>query len=151
MEIQMKVKNVEKHELKKLLDLYQYLFNDDAKVSENTLVDTWNIIQNNQDFFNYYTIESNNIFVSSCNIAIVPNLTRGSRPFAVIENVITHPDFRRRGLGKMVVEKAINFAKSKKCYKIMLLSNSMRKEAHKFYEAIGFNGNEKIGFILKFK
>jgi GNAT superfamily N-acetyltransferase len=36
----------------------------------------------------------------------VPNLTRGGSPYALIENVVTHHDFRKRGFGKQI----LNFA-----------------------------------------
>ena len=78
-----------------------------------------------------------------------PNLTRNQRPYALIENVVTHRDYRRRGFGKVVIDKAINYAKEKDCYKIMLLSDSSRTEAHRFYESLGFDGNAKAGFLMR--
>lgn len=34
---------------------------------------------------------------------VVANLTRGAKPYAVVENVVTHPGFRRRGYGRTVL------------------------------------------------
>jgi GNAT superfamily N-acetyltransferase len=78
------------------------------------------------------------------------NLTRQQRPYAVIENVITHQDYRKKGYGTLVMEKAVDYAKRENCYKIMLLSSSSRKDAHQFYERLGFDGSSKKGFQLRF-
>jgi ribosomal protein S18 acetylase RimI-like enzyme len=45
--------------------------------------------------------------VASCMLAIIPNLTRGARSFGVIENVVTHPDHRRTGLGRIILSAAV--------------------------------------------
>ncbi len=42
--------------------------------------------------------------VATCLLVIVPNLTRGGRPFGLIENVVTVPRFRRRGIGNVYTE-----------------------------------------------
>ena len=69
----------------------------------------------------------------------------------MIENVISHPDYRRKGYGKAVIKKVVNFVKDKNCYKVMLLSTaSNQKEiAHKFYENIGFDGDTKKRVLYK--
>ena len=41
--------------------------------------------------------------MSSCALSVVPNLTRGCQPYGVIENVVTHADYRGKGYGKKVV------------------------------------------------
>ena len=45
--------------------------------------------------------------VSSCVCVIIPNLTRGQRPYAFVENVITDKDYRKKGLATA----CLNFAK----------------------------------------
>jgi hypothetical protein len=44
---------------------------------------------------------------------------------------------------------AVDFAKNQNCYKVMLLSNAQRKDAHKFYETLGFSSDDKIGYVKK--
>lgn len=41
--------------------------------------------------------------VCSCTMAVIPNLTRGLRPYGRIENVVTHADHRRQGYGRCVL------------------------------------------------
>ena len=138
-------------DLPKIMFLYSFLNENDSTPSKETLDSVWNYINKNQDKYTYFVIEDNNELLATCNISIIPNLTRGARPFAIIENVVTHPDYRRMGLGKKIIETAIDYAKNQNCYKVMLLSNTKRKDAHKFYETIGFNGDEKKGFTIDLK
>lgn len=142
-----KVRKIKKTDLNKLLELHTFLHPEDKKPSKITSLKTWNYILKNKDKYIYFVVETDNKIVSSCNLSIIPNLTRGAKSFGVIENVITHPNYRKMGLGKIVINEAIKTAKKKKCYKIMLLSNSKRIEAHKFYEKIGFNSKAKKGFV----
>ena len=82
--------------------------------------------------------ELDGILVSSCVLVIVPNLTRGARPFGVVENVVTHRDHRRKGFGRVVLAAALELAWSADCYKVMLATGSKRPETLHFYEEAGF-------------
>ena len=132
-----------------LLKLYGFLHELDDLPDSVLLRESWDCILEYNDFFTYFVADSGGLLVASCGVSIIPNLTRGARPFAVIENVVVHPDYRRKGLGKAAVSAAVDFAREKNCHKVVLLSNVKRKEAHIFYRELGFSCDETKGFILK--
>jgi GNAT superfamily N-acetyltransferase len=144
----MTVRIIKKEELSKLLPLYKHLHDNDTDVEIGVLDKVWETIQDN-DAHTYFVIEQNNLFVSSCNLTVIPNLTRGGKSISLIENVVTHRDYRNRGLGRLVIEAALGHARSKNCYKVMLFSGSHRVDSHKFYNALGFNSDDKVGFSMK--
>lgn len=87
------------------------------------------------------------IIVSSCVCAIIPNLTHNQQPYAIVENVITDREYRRRGLATQCLNYAKEIAKSKHCYKIMLLTGSKENSILSFYEGAGYNRKDKTAFI----
>lgn len=139
------------HDFEEILDLYKILHPEDIRASMSHLKKIWDDIMNNPDRYRYAVVEEGNKIVATGNIAIVPNLTRSGRPYAVIENVVAHPDFRRKGYGHAAIQLLLGFAKEQNCYKVMLLRSSKRKEAHEFYKSIGFDRDLKCGFIYYIK
>jgi len=87
--------------------------------------------------------------VSSCTLTIIPNLTRGCRPYGVIENVVTHVAHRRRGYAKAVLLEALGDAWAANCYKVMLLTGRKDEATFRFYESVGFDRNGKQAFIAR--
>jgi GNAT superfamily N-acetyltransferase len=79
---------------------------------------------------------------------ILPNMTYGGRPYALIENVVTAKDHQRQGFGRQVMEAAIARAWDAGAYKIMLLTGKQRG-ARAFYEKLGFDPDEKFGMTLR--
>ena len=139
-----------KQDLPRLLELYRQLTPDDPPLERERALVIWKMIESRDDIRYFVAVDGQEV-VSSCNIAIVPNLTRSGASWAVIENVVTDEAYRRQGIGKRLMDMAIEFAKSRGCYKVCLLSNSTRAGAHKFYEELGFSGTAKVGFHLKLK
>jgi GNAT superfamily N-acetyltransferase len=45
--------------------------------------------------------------VTSCTLVVIPNLTRGGQPYALIENVVTDSAFRGSGFGKKILQAAV--------------------------------------------
>jgi GNAT superfamily N-acetyltransferase len=86
--------------------------------------------------------------VSSVTLVVIPNLTRGGAPYALIENVVTHGDYRQRGLAGLVIRKAIEAAWEKNCYKVMLLTGSKDPATLRFYANCGFT-QDKTGFQIR--
>lgn len=60
-------------------------------------------------------------------------------PFLVVENVVVREDCRGMGIGRAIFDKLDCFAMEKQCGYAILASSGYRKDAHKFYEAIGYN------------
>ena len=143
------IRHATEDDLDGLLALYTYLNPNDALLPPRAqVVALWMEIIANPTL-TYFVAEQGSRLISACNLAIVPNLTRGARPFGVIENVITHPDFRRRGLAKRVLDCAVDAARQAGCYKVMLMSGAKRTEAHTLYEKVGFRKDTKVGFDIR--
>jgi GNAT superfamily N-acetyltransferase len=79
----------------------------------------WQDMQKNP-LLKYFGGFTDRKLVSSCALTIIPSLTRGCRPYGVIEHVVTHSDFRRKGYGRSVLNHALSYAWSQRCYKVML-------------------------------
>lgn len=78
---------------------------------------------------------------------VCTDLVGECRPFMVLENVIVSEQSRRQGIGEKLVKYIENYARERNCYYIMLVSLSKRKEAHDFYDSIGY----KLGVVQGFK
>jgi GNAT superfamily N-acetyltransferase len=144
-----KVRQIKYEELKNLLSLYEYLIPDDPKLKIDTsLEEHWNEILSDPNYF-YLVIEEDGMLVSSCNLAIIKNLTRSARPYGIIENVVTHPDYRNKGYGTAVLKKAIMIAKKNDCYKAILTTSRKDEDTLRFYENAGFDRGEKTAFIVR--
>jgi len=87
--------------------------------------------------------------VGTCTVNICANLSWGGRPYAIIENVIVAADYRQQGVGKALLEKAIEHARNAGCYKVALMTGSTKESTLRFYENAGFE-QSKTGFQIRF-
>lgn len=144
-----KVRLIKKNELGQLLELYSYLNLDDPALEvDGDLLEHWDNIIKSPNYF-YLVLEADDKLVSTCNLTVIKNLTRKARPYALIENVVTHPDYRKRGYGTVVLKKAVQIAGEHNCYKVMLLTSQKDEPTLNFYEKAGFSCGEKTGFIVR--
>lgn len=144
-----KVRQIKYEELKSLLSLYEYLIPDDPKLKIDTaLKEHWKEILSDPDYF-YLVIEEDEMLVCSCNLTIIKNLTRSARPYGIIENVVTHPDYRNKGYGTAVLKKAVKIAQENNCYKVVLTTSRKDENILNFYENAGFDRGEKTAFIVR--
>jgi len=136
-------------DINQLLTLYTHLHAQDDPVPEQTTVDkVWQEIITNP--YNHYLGGFvNDLLVSSCALTVIPNLTRGCRPYGIIENVVTHINHQRRGHGTALLKAALNHAWSNNCYKVMLLTGRKDAATLGFYESAGFDRHSKQAFVAK--
>ena len=140
------IKKAMKENLSKLLELYVYLHDNPLPEIDVRIENIWSKIMRDENHHILLGYVGEKL-VSSCVIIIVENLTQNQRPYALIENVITHPDFRNQGYASALIEHAGKIAEEKNGYKIMLMTGSKQESTLRFYERCGFNRNDKTGFI----
>ena len=140
------VREIRITELNELLELYTHLH--ELGIPENTehLQKTWESICSDE---NHHVIvyEIDGKIVSSCVCVIIPNLTRNIRPYAFIENVVTHTNHRGKGYSTACLNYAKQIARRENCYKMMLLTGSKSESTLSFYRNAGYNSTDKTAFI----
>jgi GNAT superfamily N-acetyltransferase len=138
-----------REDLPGILTLYGQLNPEDPELPLSEAEKIWN--QSSLSGIIYFIAVDGSAVISACFINIIANLTRSGRPIGYIENVVTDSRHRRKGIGRTVLNMAIGYAAQKNCYKVVLQSSIKRKDAHAFYERIGFDGNSKKAFEIRFK
>jgi len=135
-------------DLAEVLVLYRHLHPQDPELDAATAERVWSTLLA-APFMTLIVAQAAERLVASCTLAIVPNLSRGGRPYGVIENVVTHADFRRLGLGRRVLAHAVDLAWRGDCYKVLLATGSKRETTLRFYEGAGFERGGKTYFEIR--
>ncbi len=140
------VREIKNNELYELLELYLFLHEESVPKMTEHLKNTWNAIMQDE---NHHIIvdEIEGKIVSSCVCVIIPNLTRNIQPYAFIENLVTHRDYRGKGYATECMRYAQKIAEKANCYKMMLLTGSKKEATLKFYRNAGYNCSDKTAFI----
>lgn len=133
-------------DLDEILQLYLYLHEESNPEDTEHLRNTRENILND---INHHLIvcEEDDKVVASCVCVIIPNLTRNVRPYAFVENVVTHGDYRKKGYATACLHFAKQIAEENHCYKIMLLTGSKEERTLNFYRNAGYNNSDKTAFI----
>ena len=89
-----------------------------------------------------------NQIVTTCYLNIIPNITWGPAPYAVIENVATTAAHRRKGYGRKCIAHAIEHAFADEgCFKVLLSSSQRNEQTRAFYASVGFE-QSKDGYVV---
>jgi len=123
---------------------FEYLTKYPPQEEQN--MEVWEAIleEYSKDKYNYILVaEEDGKAVASVQMAIIRSLTHNVRPFAVIENVVTHEAYRQRGFASALLERATEIAVSHNCYKVSLETGSNRESTLNFYRNNGFVIDEK--------
>ena len=142
----MEIREIRDDDFTLLMELYTHLHENEIPEKDERINQIWQSIISDR---NHHIIvaEIEGKIVSSCVVVIIPNLTRNRRPYAIIENVVTHKDYRSQGLATACMNYAKEIALKENCYKMMLLTGSKEESTLNFYRRAGYNSNDKTAFI----
>lgn len=140
------IREITKQDLNGLLELYTYLHDNPIPEMSAELTALWERIISDRSH-HIIVAEVDGRIVASCVCVIIPNLTHGQQPYAFVENVVTHPDHRKKGLATACLDYARALAQKENCYKMMLLTGSKEESTLRFYEHAGYNSKDKTAFI----
>mgnify|MGYP003369723511 CR=1 FL=1 len=141
----MTIREITPDDLQGLLELYTHLHETGIPEDGEHLRETWSAICANPDY-HIVVCEVDGKIISSCVCVILPNLTRGVRPYALVENVVTHADHRGKGYASACLDYARKLAEKSNCYKIMLITGSLLESTLQFYRNAGFSSEGKTAF-----
>lgn len=86
--------------------------------------------------------------VACLTLIVVPNLSRGGRAYAMIENVVTDEAQRGKRIGRRLLDAAVQHAWDEGAYKVMLMTGSKKESTLGFYRAAGFT-QDKTAFQIR--
>lgn len=140
------IREAAQSDLDEILQLYLFLHETSVPEETEHLKETWNHIVNDP---NHHLIicEVNGKIVAFCVCVVIPNLTRNVRPYAFVENVVTHGEYRKKGYATACLNYARQIAEENHCYKMMLLTGSKEESTLNFYRNAGYNSSDKTAFI----
>lgn len=144
----MKIRKLREKDLAELIDLYSHYVVPASlpPLTRSTVSGIWKKIKGNPSV-SYFVLETQGKMAASCILSITPSFIRGGRGFGLIEHVVTHREFRRKGFARSLLKFTLDHAWKRGCTEVMLLSGSENKIAHQLYESLGFDQSKRKGFI----
>jgi N-acetylglutamate synthase-like GNAT family acetyltransferase len=85
--------------------------------------------------------------IATALLCLCQDVMFNNQPFAIVENVIVHSQYKREGVGKSMMDYIEDFCLQQNCSKIMLLTSNENRNARDFYTAMGYDPDAKIGFV----
>lgn len=96
--------------------------------------------------YKLYIVELDGRIAGSYAFLKMHNLGHIGAPSAIVEDVVVDPGIQGKGIGRAMMQHAVDEARALGCYKLMLSSNAKRERAHAFYEQLGF---ERHGYSFR--
>jgi GNAT superfamily N-acetyltransferase len=96
-----------------------------------------------------FVSEHDGRIAATCMLVTAPNLLRGGRRHAFLENVVTHPEVRGRGHGKAVVQAALAHAWAGDCHHVLMQSGRADPAVHAFDRGLGFEPGLRTAYVAR--
>jgi GNAT superfamily N-acetyltransferase len=141
------IRQATSRDIEDVLALYAQLDMDDGKVSP--LAEAQKVFAQFALYPNYrlFVAQNGGIIVGTYALLIMHNLAHQCTPSAIAEDVVVSQAHRGQGIGRQMMAHAVDHARKAGCYKLALSSNAKRKDAHAFYESLGF-AQHGLSFVI---
>ena len=136
----MKIRTLEKSDMKRLADLYRQFWNEQSDVEKMEL--QFDAIQRENSHL-LLGAEQDGLLIGSVMGVICKELYGDCRPFLVIENMIVDDLGPRKGVGSALLSELEKRARERHCTQMILVTEIERQDACGFYESFGFQKNNK--------
>ena len=88
--------------------------------------------------------------VGTLHLTFIPSISYQGGLRALVESVRVDRKYRGQGIGTEMMRWVINRAREREAYLLQLTTHRSRKDAHRFYERLGFNGSH-LGMKLNLR
>ena len=136
----MKIRNLIKSDLPQLSKLYEQFWGEKSDILK--MEKQYSIIESEHSHITLVA-ESNNIIVGSVMGIVCKELYDECRPFLVVENMVVDKNFRKQGIGTVLLKELETAAKKLTYTQMILVTESDSTDACSFYEKYGFQKNNK--------
>jgi GNAT superfamily N-acetyltransferase len=139
----LEISEVREDELPELAALYQQLSPTEASVPNMRLV-----LSRNEDDPSHvvWAARRGGRLVGSLLAVTCEMLFGQCRSFMVVEDVVVDVSHRRTGVGAALLRTAEDYAKTRNCSYIMLVTDTYREGAQRFYELAGYQSDGFTAF-----
>jgi len=137
------IEAVSANDLPRLASLYEQLAGRTTNMGLMRQSFTW--MQSNPDYYVLGAKVGEELAGTLLGI-VCRDLVGNCQPFMVVENVIVGNNFRRKGVGKALMLRIEEIAAERDCLYIMFVSSMERRDAHRFYESLGYATDSTQGF-----
>lgn len=141
------IQKIEMEHLPELATLYEELSGEKTNLSK--MKETYLKLLHNESYELLGAIYNGKLAGSVMGI-YCEDLIGECRPFMVIENVVVSSSVRRQGVGRKLMNRLEELARSRDCSYIILVSGPARAEAHQMYESLGYNQDEMVRGFRKY-
>lgn len=138
----MLIRQASASDLPSILQLYAEVLDKGQVLS---LPEAEALFQKMSNYPNYkiYVAELDSQVVGTFALLVMDNLAHRGTPSGIVEDVAVQANLQGKGIGREMMQFAMQVCSEAGCYKLALSSNQKRVEAHAFYESLGF---DKHGF-----
>ncbi len=132
-DLEIDIREVKQSDMPEVINLLQSISNFKPSIKEYKSI--WKNFSSQQNVYNFVGVLNNKIV--GYGTILIETKIRGGK-LGHIEDIVSDFNFTNKGIGKKIVKKLIDTARSLGCYKIVLQCKDQKKS---FYEKCGFENN----------